>query len=234
MIGHRENCGVLRKGQGRHLFENASMREPIFKRPFDLCLSGLGLIFFSPVWVLLALAIWIEDRGPIFFRQTRFGRDGKLFTALKFRSMRVEPAAEETQATKDDPRITRLGMLMRMTAMDELPQIVNIFLGDMSFVGPRAQPLRERVRQRGREVDLVISEVPGFQIRQLARPGLTGITQIYARRDIPHRNKFRYDLIYVKRMLARKGLWGEFDMFWLDLRLILVSVWNTLSAKWEV
>ncbi len=233
-MNHRNNYSVLIKGQGQYLFGNANMKEPIFKRPFDLCLSSLGLICFSPVWVVLALAIWIEDRGPIFFRQTRFGRDGKLFTALKFRSMRVEPAAGEIQATKDDPRITRIGKLMRMTAMDELPQIVNILLGHMSFVGPRPQPLRERVKQRGKDVDLLVSEVPGFKIRQLARPGLTGVTQIYDQRDIPHRHKFRYDLIYVKRMLRRRGLSGDIEMLWLDIRLILVSVWNTVSARWQI
>jgi len=187
-----------------------------------------------PLWLLLPLAIWIEDGGPILFRQTRIGKEGKLFTALKFRSMRVVPDTEEIQATTNDPRITRIGKLMRLTALDELPQLINIFLGHMSFVGPRPQPLKERVKQRGQEVDLVVSEVPGFQTRQLARPGLTGITQIYAQRDIAHRNKFRYDLIYVKRMLGRKGFFGEIEMFWLDLRLILLSVWNTLSAKWEV
>jgi len=219
---------------GSERTRNPKWREPVFKRPFDFCLSAAGLMCTLPLWLLLPLAIWIEDGGPILFRQTRIGKEGKLFTALKFRSMRVVPDTEEIQATTNDPRITRIGKLMRLTALDELPQLINIFLGHMSFVGPRPQPLKERVKQRGQEVDLVVSEVPGFQARQLARPGLTGITQIYAQRDIAHRNKFRYDLIYVNRMLGRKGFFGEIEMFWLDLRLILLSVWNTLSAKWEV
>lgn len=213
---------------------NPEIQDPIFKRPFDLLLSAIGLVLLLPLWLVIAGLIWLEDGGPIFFRQTRIGQNGKLFTALKFRSMRVALETEEVQATKDDPRVTHIGKLMRMTAMDELPQIVNIFLGHMSFVGPRPQPLKERVKQRGQDVDLIIPEVPGFKIRQLARPGLTGITQIYARRDISHRNKFRYDLIYLRRMLCRKGLLGDFDMFWFDLRLIILSIWNTLRAKWEV
>jgi len=120
--------------------------------------------------------------------------------------------------------------------LDELPQLWNIFRGDMSFVGPRAQPEKEKIKVGQVEKDLYIREVPGYELRQLVRPGLTGVTQIYAPREVLHRNKFRYDLVYIKRMLrqSEKGIIGDLLMFWLDLRLIAVSTWNTLGAKWEV
>jgi len=123
-----------------------------------------------------------------------------------------------------------------MTAMDELPQLWNIFVGGMSFVGPRAQPEKEHVKVKGVEEDVYIRDVPGYELRQLVRPGLTGITQIFARRDIPHRYKFKYDLIYVRRVAAdasRPSLVGGLKMFAYDLALILRSVWITLRGRWE-
>ena len=171
------------------------LREPIFKRPFDFFLSAFGLLLSLPLWILIAAGIWLEDGRPIFFRQDRIGRYGRLFKALKFRSMFNNPARVEMQASRNDPRITRVGRLLRRTALDELPQIWNIFVGDMSFVGPRSQPEKEIVRVGGERKELHIRQVPGFALRQLVRPGLTGVAQIFARREIPHRYKFRYDLI---------------------------------------
>ena len=107
------------------------------KRPFDVCLSSIGILLSFPVWIVLAFLIWLEDRGSIFYKQERVGKDGKLFDALKFRSM-IPDAEKEgvpVQAMEDDPRVTKIGKLMRATAMDELPQLINIFKGDMSFVG---------------------------------------------------------------------------------------------------
>lgn len=146
------------------------------------------------------------------------------------------PNTVEVQARQNDPRISRVGRLLRKTALDELPQLWNIFVGDMSFVGPRSQPEKERVKIGGVEKELYIRDVPGYELRQLVRPGLTGIAQIYAPRDVLHKNKFRYDCIYVKRMIqeSRKGMPGDLRMFCLDLRLIAVSVLNTLAARWEV
>ena len=211
-----------------------NLREPIFKRPFDLFLSTFGLSLSLPLWVLIAAGIWLEDGGPIYFRQDRIGRHGGLFRALKFRSMRMNSAGVEVQASRNDPRITRVGRLLRRTALDELPQIWNIFVGDMSFVGPRSQPEKEIVRVRGERKELYIRQVPGFALRQLVRPGLTGVAQIFAQREIPHRYKFRYDLIYVRKMMENRGILGDVRLFFFDLGLILRSVWITVTARWEV
>lgn len=213
-----------------------TFREPILKRPFDLLLSGIGLVLSLPLWLLIAVLIRLEDGIPVFFPQPRLGRNGKLFWALKFRSMVKDPGNVEVQARKNDPRITRVGRVLRKTALDELPQLWNILIGDMSFVGPRAQPEKEKVRVGQVEKDLYIREVPGYELRQLVRPGLTGLTQLYAPREVPHRQKFRYDVIYIRRIVQQnqKGIAGDILMLWLDLRLICISVWNTLTARWEV
>jgi lipopolysaccharide/colanic/teichoic acid biosynthesis glycosyltransferase len=125
------------------------------------------------------------------------------------------------QATEDDPRITRVGRLLRATALDELPQLLNIWKGDMSFVGPRALPINER---QGREAsgDLPDEKIPGFHERLRVLPGLTGIAQIYAPRDVLRRHKFRYDRFYISR-----------QSFWLDLKLIVLSFWITFRGAWE-
>jgi lipopolysaccharide/colanic/teichoic acid biosynthesis glycosyltransferase len=196
----------------------------IAKRALDVGLSAIGLIGSAPVWAAFAAAIKLEDGGPVFFRQERVGQGGRLFEALKFRSMR--PDAEEQvgalQAQHGDPRVTRTGRVMRATAMDELPQLWNILRGDMSFVGPRAlRPGEIEAGSDGRFVKL--EEVPGFEARTAVRPGLTGIAQIYAPRDVPRRQKFRYDRLYVAR---RSWL--------LDVRLILLSFWISVLGTWEV
>jgi lipopolysaccharide/colanic/teichoic acid biosynthesis glycosyltransferase len=194
------------------------------KRAFDIALSGTGLLLSAPLWGAFAALIKLEDGGPIFFTQERVGLGGRVFTTLKFRSMRpdAEAASGAVQATANDPRVTRIGRFMRATAMDELPQLWNILRGDMSFVGPRA--LRPGEIEAGSDGKLTrLEEVPGFEHRIKVRPGLTGIAQVYARRDLPRRQKFRYDRLYVER-----GSWS------LDLRLILLSFWISLLGTWEV
>lgn len=196
---------------------------PAGKRALDVVLAGLGLILSSPLWALLALAIKWEDGGPVFFSQERAGEGGRVFRVWKFRSM--IPDAEKhvgaVQAVEDDPRVTRIGRLMRATAMDELPQLWSIFVGDMSFVGPRAlRPGEIEALGNGRMEAL--EEVPGYEHRSRVRPGLTGVAQIYAPRDVPRRQKFRYDRLYVER-----------QSFWLDLRLIATSFWITFRGRWE-
>lgn len=217
------------------------VEEPIFKRPFDVMLSGIGLFLSLPLWALIAAAIVMEDGRPVFFTQERIGRHGRMFRTVKFRSMRSSGHDVERQAQRGDPRVTSVGRLLRKTALDEAPQLLNIFVGDMSFVGPRAQPERERVSVRGVEEEIHIRQVPGYELRKIVRPGLTGIAQLYARRDVSHRDKFRYDLIYVRR-LAMNGarvtgprrFFRSASLLWFDLRLIAGSIWTTVRAKWEV
>lgn len=114
------------------------------KRVFDIVVSGAGLIVFAPVALVIAAAIKLEDGGPVFFVQDRVGKDCRVFPAYKFRSMIVdaERLTGAVQATVNDPRVTKVGRILRSTAFDELPQLWNIFRGDMSIVGPR--PLRPR------------------------------------------------------------------------------------------
>jgi lipopolysaccharide/colanic/teichoic acid biosynthesis glycosyltransferase len=193
------------------------------KRALDLLLSSFGLIASAPLWLALAAAIKAADGGPVFYGQERVGLGGRVFRALKFRSMRTDAEAltGAVQSTAADPRVTRVGRVMRATAMDELPQLWNIMRGDMSFVGPRAlRPGEIEAEGDGRLVRL--EDVPGFEHRITVRPGLTGIAQVYARRDIPRRQKFRYDRLYVNR---RSWL--------LDVRLILLSFWISVHGTWE-
>jgi lipopolysaccharide/colanic/teichoic acid biosynthesis glycosyltransferase len=193
------------------------------KRAFDMMLAGTGLLLSAPLWAAVAAAIKLEDGGPIFFTQERVGLGGRTFTTLKFRSMRpdAEAISGAVQAVEHDPRVTAIGRLMRATAMDELPQLWSIFIGDMSFVGPRAlRPGEIEVLGNGRLEAL--EDVPGYAHRARVRPGLTGVAQIYAPRDIPRRNKFRYDRRYVAR-----------QSFWLDVKLIATSFWITFRGRWE-
>lgn len=198
-------------------------RIPLAKRALDIVLSGAGLAASSPLWVLLAILVKLEDGGPVFYSQERVGEGGRVFKAFKFRSMIPDAEARvgALQAREHDPRVTRIGRLMRATAMDELPQLWSIFVGDMSFVGPRALRPGE-IEARGDGSLEKLEDVPGFAERHSVRPGLTGIAQIYAPRDISRRHKFRYDRLYI----TRRGLG-------LDVRLIALSFWITFRGRWE-
>ena len=206
----------------------ALMTEPIpaasapLKRTFDALLAGMGLILSAPIWLFAAALIKLEDGGPVFFRQERVGQNGAVFTVLKFRSMIVHAERDHgpLQASVGDPRVTRIGRLLRATAMDELPQLVNIFKGDMSFVGPRALRPGEIEALGGKVVPM--EAIEGYRERTAIQPGLTGIAQIYAPRDVTRRHKFRYDRVYVKHR-----------SFWLDIRLILLSFWISMRGTWE-
>ena len=158
----------------------------------------------APLWGLIAAAIKLEDGGPIFYRQERVGLGGRPFDALKFRSMRpdAEALTGAMQATAHDPRVTRIGRCMRATAMDELPQLWNILRGDMSFVGPRALRPGEIEASGDGTLDPPRRRARDSQHRITVRPGLTGVAQIYAPRDIPRRQKFRYDRVYVESPLV--------------------------------
>ena len=207
----------------RIMTEPAPSPPPVMKRVFDAVLSGTGLLLSAPVWAMAAAAIKLEDGGPVFFRQARVGQNGSLFTVLKFRSMVVHAERDQgpRQAIAGDARVTRVGRVMRATAMDELPQLVNIFKGDMSFVGPRALVPGE-IETGGDGRLIPMEAIEGYRERTAIQPGLTGIAQIYAPRDVTRRHKFRYDRLYVKRR-----------SFWLDIRLILLSFWISMRGTWE-
>jgi lipopolysaccharide/colanic/teichoic acid biosynthesis glycosyltransferase len=195
----------------------------IGKRTFDVVLAGCGLVGSLPIWLIAAAAVKLEDGGRVFYAQERVGRGGRRFRVLKFRSMVTDAEARvgALQAVEDDPRVTRVGRWLRATAMDELPQLWSIFRGDMSFVGPRALRPGE-IEVTGSGAMEALEDVPGFEERCAVTPGLTGVAQIYAPRDIPRRGKFRYDLLYIRRR-----------SFWLDLRLIALSFWITFRGTWE-
>ena len=193
------------------------------KRGFDMFLSGIGLLGSSPLWLAMAVAVKLDDGGPVFYGQDRVGRYGRHFKSWKFRSMIADADRKfgPRQASEHDPRITRVGRLLRATAMDELPQLWNIFCGDMSFVGPRALlPHEAEVRGSGEVTSQ--NEIPGFRIRSQVRPGLTGIAQVFAARDIRRRHKFRLDALYVRN-----------QSFWLDIKLVALSFWISFRGKWE-
>jgi lipopolysaccharide/colanic/teichoic acid biosynthesis glycosyltransferase len=207
-------------GAGARIGES---RAPLLKRPFDIFLAGLGLLGSTPLWAVVALAIKLEDGGPVFYGQERVGKGGRRFWSWKFRSMVVDADSRfgPLQAAERDPRVTRVGRILRATAMDELPQLWNIFKGEMSFVGPRAL-LPEEIEVGAGGEPVRLETIPGHDERHRVTPGLTGIAQVFAPRDIPRRHKFRLDLLYVRK-----------QSFGLDLKLILLSFWITLRGKWE-
>ncbi len=187
---------------------------PAVKRFLDLILSFFGILAALPFWLLIAAAIKLEDNGPIYHYKICRTLNGKVFQQLKFRSM-IPDAEKETGpvlAKKNDERITRVGKLLRRTALDELPQLVNILKGEMSFVGPRPQ----------REILIrdYIKTIPHYDDRHKVRPGLTGLAQVCGRYHTPPRLKLKYDLFYVKKM-----------NFFLDLKLFFLSCLITCKAK---
>jgi lipopolysaccharide/colanic/teichoic acid biosynthesis glycosyltransferase len=209
-----------RSVESYYSFAQAPARERWYKRPFDLTVLIAAHLFplLAPLWLLLwmviPLLIWLEDRGPVFYRQRRMGRDGRVFTVLKFRTMVPNADKLGTAWTVErDPRITRVGRVLRKTALDELPELVSVWRGDMSFVGPRALDV---AGQR-----LLEQQVSGFERRLQVRPGLTGMAQVYDLTD-EGPAKLRFDLEYIRRM-----------SLWLDTKLMLLSVVNTLTGRWD-
>ncbi len=189
-----------------------------YKRPFDLTLLIAAHILLAPVllllWVLISLVIWLEDRGPVFYRQVRVGQGSRLFTVLKFRTMSPDADRRGPAWTlEDDPRVTRVGRFLRRVALDELPETLSILKGDLSFVGPRALDTEEQY--------LMQQQIERFQERLQIRPGLTGLAQVYDHED-DAQVKLSYDLEYIQRMNPI-----------LDLKLLLLSVKNSLLRRWD-
>jgi len=196
-------------------------KESFLKRSFDIVFAGLALIVSFPLWIIISLAIYIEDPGPVYFIQKRVGKRGKLFQVIKFRTMKYCKNNKYLDIDlEEDTRVTRMGKVLRAIALDELPQLINILKGDMSIVGPRTLPFEIEDGERSRYKN--IEEIPGYYLRSQVCPGLTGLAQVYAPKDASRKNKFRYDNLYVRNM-----------SFLLDLKLIFRSFWITFKGKWE-
>ena len=203
-------------------FHSNAIREPLFKRPLDIVLSILMMVLSGPFFLPIAMAIKLEDGGPIFYRQERWGWRGKRFRVYKFRTM--VPHSDRQfgikQAIEGDRRITSVGRVLRSMGLDELPQLINILWGEMSFVGPRSLAVGEIVEdEQGRVTQY--ENTPGFRERLQVRPGLTGLATIYIPKDAPPRHKFCYDRLYIRQ-----------QSFWLDVRLIAISFWISVRGRW--
>jgi lipopolysaccharide/colanic/teichoic acid biosynthesis glycosyltransferase len=180
---------IFNEGFSRHPWNELS------KRAVDVLLASLLLVFTWPLMIATAIAVRMDSEGPILFSQERVGRDGKLFTLMKFRSMLAdaEKMTGPVWATQDDPRITRVGRFIRRTRLDELPQIFNVLAGHMSLVGPRPE--------RQHFVDDLAAKIPYFRQRHIVKPGLTGWAQINYRYGSTFEDalqKLQYDLFYIK------------------------------------
>ena len=164
----------------------------LVKRAFDIVVSALAMIISSPVMLCVAIAIKATDGGPVFYRQCRLTKDGKTFDVLKFRSMRVDAEKDgvaRLSSGSSDDRITPVGRFIRKCRIDELPQFINIFMGDMSFVGPR--PERPEIAVQYEET------LPEFSLRLQAKAGLTGYAQVYGKYNTTPYDKLQMDLMYI-------------------------------------
>ncbi|MFN2623431.1 MAG: sugar transferase [Chthoniobacterales bacterium] len=188
------------------------------KRLCDIGLAAALLVISSPLFVLIALAIWLVDGRPILFKQLRVGREGEVFTAYKFRTMRVDAPngdAEDIYTRENDPRITRIGRWLRKLRLDELPQLWNVLRGDMSLIGPRAEWIKcaERYEQK----------IPFYHFRHLVKPGITGWAQVnypYGESDEDAIEKLKYDLYYIRHYSLK-----------LDAMIVLKTVHTVLFGK---
>jgi putative colanic acid biosynthesis UDP-glucose lipid carrier transferase len=219
--------GIMGKDVNMYLYDNVPIltirREPleftgnkILKRSFDIAFSLLVILFIFPIVLpIIALAIKLDSKGPVFFKQLRPGKKNQLFECFKFRSMKVNDITH-VQATKSDPRVTRVGRFLRKSNLDELPQFFNVLLGDMSIVGPRPNMIIQL-----EQYSKLISK---YEIRHFVTPGITGLAQV---------NGFRGETNELELMEKRV----EFDVkyienwsFMLDLQIIFLTVWNMVKG----
>jgi exopolysaccharide biosynthesis polyprenyl glycosylphosphotransferase len=229
-LGHHisSESSMLRSAEGRIDTELANPLNLLLGRPvnwfsnalsrvMDVILSFVLIVILSPVLVLVALAIMIETGRPVLYRQRRVGARGRPFDVIKFRSM--YPDAEKRSgpvwASQNDPRITKVGRILRRTRLDELPQLFNVFVGQMALVGPRPE--------RPHFFNELRRDVPLFELRTIVRPGITGWAQVrapYADGPEAARAKLAYDLFYVTRRSP-----------WFDLAILFETVGVAFSGK---
>lgn len=184
----------------------------------DISASAVALIVFLPLFLVIALLIKLDDGGPVFFRQIRWGLNGRKIMVYKFRSMRMhlcDPTGVQ-QTVKDDRRVTRIGAVLRKTNIDELPQLLNVLRGDMSLVGPRCHAISMRAAGR-----LYEELVPEYHHRHVMRPGITGLAQMRGwrgptERPLEARARIASDIYYVRNF-----------SLWLDLKIL----YNTLLSE---
>ncbi len=189
-----------------------------WKRAFDITFSLLAIILVLS-WLLPIIAVWIklDSKGPVFFSQKRIGRNGVLFRCLKFRTMVINNEADERPAGENDERITKTGRFLRQTNMDELPQLFNVLIGDMSLTGPRPHMLSDCMR-----FSFVISS---YKFRSLVKPGITGLAQVKGFRgeietDEDMINRIKYDVFYIEN-------WS----FIMDLKIIFQTIINIFKGE---
>lgn len=178
-----------------------------FKRIIDFVASLTALIILSPLMALSAVLVKISDGGSVLFKQRRPGKDGKIFTVYKFRTMSEKTEDENGRELSDVERMTKIGSFLRKTSLDELPQLFNVLKGDMSFIGPR--PLL---------CEYLELYTPYQMRRHEVLPGISGLAQVNGRNAITWEEKFDYDVYYVDHM-----------NFWLDLKIIFKTIKNTLK-----
>jgi putative colanic acid biosysnthesis UDP-glucose lipid carrier transferase len=195
-------------------------REPLekpvnrrLKRAFDIVFS-LSVILFVFTWLfpLLAILVKLSSKGPVFFKQSRLGRDNKEFVCWKFRSMRMNKEADSKQATKNDPRVTAVGRFLRKSNLDEMPQFLNVFMGQMSVVGPRPHPIR--LNQQYREI------IDKYMVRHFVLPGITGWAQVNGLRGETRTPEL------MERRVELDVWYLENWSFWLDLKIVVKTVTN--------
>lgn len=194
-----------------------SMRNRVLKRGFDILFSSMALLAFPIVLIPVAIAIKMSSPGPVFFKQKRTGYKGKEFNCYKFRTMRVNAQADSLQATEHDPRKTRVGDFMRRTNIDELPQFINVFLGNMSVVGPRPHMLKHT-----EEYSKLIDK---YMVRHLIKPGITGWAQVNGLRGQTEQlwqmeGRVEHDVWYIEH-------WS----FLLDLKIIVRTIINAVHGE---
>ena len=190
------------------------MYKSFFKRFIDIIIGLVGLPFFLIVFVVFAPIIYLTDKGPIFYNAERIGKDGKLFKMYKFRSLIVNApdirlADGSTYNGEDDPRVTKVGRFMRKTSIDELPQLLNVLLGDMSLIGPRPDP-----------PDWLDKYPEDIRVFLTVRPGITGYSQAYYRNSADGEAKMRHDAYYAVHCT-----------FWLDIKIFFKTIAVVLTHE---